>query len=148
MTKSGSGAAGASAAVAYTITVSNAGPDTAQEVVLTDGLPPGTTFVSLIQEVGPTASCATPSAGNGGTVTCAFNLLPSSVTAQFTLTLNTGSAVTIVNTAVVATSSFDVNASNNSSSVTTAVTQSADVGVTKTGPAVVTEGLPATYVLT
>ena len=39
--------------------------------------------------------------------------LPCGVTAQFTLTLNTGSAVTIVNTAVVATSSFDVNAANN-----------------------------------
>lgn len=147
-TKSGPGTVNAGATVAYTITVSNAGPDNAQDVVLTDGLPPGTIFVSLTQENGPTASCVTPSAGAGGTVTCAFNTLTAGASAQFTLTLNVGSAVTIVNTAVVATSSFDVNAANNNSSVTTAVAQSADVGVAKTGPAVVTEGQPVTYVLT
>jgi uncharacterized repeat protein (TIGR01451 family) len=147
-TKSGPGTVNAGATVAYTITISNAGPDNAQDVVLTDGLPPGTTFVSLTQENGPTASCVTPSAGAGGTVTCAFNTLTAGASAQFTLTLNVGSAVTIVNTAVVATSSFDVNASNNNSSVTTAVAQSANVGVAKSGPAVVTEGQPVTYVLT
>jgi len=148
VTKSGPGTGVAGAGVAYTITVSNAGPDIAQDVVLTDALPAGTTFVSLTQESGPTASCVTPSAGAGGTVTCSFNTLANGATAQFTLTLNIGSAVTIVNTAVVATSSFDVNASNNNSSATTGVTQSADVGVAKSGPAVVTEGQPVAYVLT
>lgn len=116
VTKSGPGTADAGATVAYTITVSNAGPDIAQDVVVTDGLPPGTTFVSLTQENGPVASCVTPSAGAGGTVTCAFNTLTAGATAQFTLTLNIGSAVSIVNTGVVATGSFDVDASNNNSS--------------------------------
>jgi len=148
VTKSGPGTAAAGGTVAYAITIANAGPDVAQDVVLTDGLPPGTTFVSLAQASGPSASCVTPAAGTGGTVTCTVSVLPSGATAQFTLTLNVGSAVTIVNTAVVATSSSDVNASNNNSSVTTVVAQSADVGVTKTGPGVVTGGQPVTYTLT
>src|SRR6185369_5020320 len=63
VTKSGPGTAAAGGTVAYAITIANAGPDVAQDVVLTDGLPPGTTFVSLAQASGPSASCVTPAAG-------------------------------------------------------------------------------------
>ena len=148
LTKTGPATASANAGVSYVLTVSNAGPDIAQNLVVTDVLPAPTTFVSLIQDNGPTAICTTPTVGANGTVTCAFSALNPGSSAQFTLTINSGSAVAIVNSASVASDNFDPDQANNSSSATTAVAQSADIGVTKTGPAAVNAGSLATYTLT
>ena len=51
----------------------------------------------------------------------------------------------LVNTATVTSSTSDPNANNNESSATTTITQSADVGVVKSGPGTVVAGTDATY---
>jgi uncharacterized repeat protein (TIGR01451 family) len=121
VTKSGPATSAQNTSAAYTITVASAGPDIAQSVAVTDVLPPPTTFVSLVQDSGPAATCSTPAVGANGTVTCTFNLLDPGDSAQFTLTLNTRNAATIVNTATVSAASFDTNAANSSATATTAV---------------------------
>ena len=55
--------------IAYTITVSNAGPSDAQTVALTDIVPANTTFVSDAQTSGPAFSLTSPAAGGTGTIT-------------------------------------------------------------------------------
>jgi uncharacterized repeat protein (TIGR01451 family) len=132
----------------YTITITNGGPDAATEVDLSDVLPAGTTFVSFSHDSGvsPT-SCGTPTLGVNGTVTCHFITLASGASSQFTLVLNSGSAASIVNTATVTTEGYDTNPENNSSTATTAVTQSADLAITKTGGATATAGTNVTYTI-
>ena len=132
----------------YTITVANSGPDTASNVVLSDSVPGGTTFTSLLQNTGPAASCSMPPPGGNGNITCSFVQLASGTSAQFTLTLGVGNVSSVSNTASVTSDSFDTNAANNSSTATTVVTQDADISITKIGPATVTAGLTLTYTIT
>lgn len=146
--KSGPAIAMAGTDISYVLTVSNAGPDAAATVQLTDPLPPGTTFVSLTQDTGPAAMCETPAGGANGTVTCIIPTLASGESAQLTLVINTGSATAFTNTASVSTESFDMNTANDSSAVNTTVTQSADLSAAKSGPASVTAGSNVTYMVT
>ncbi len=133
--------------ISYTINVANAGPDAALTVTLVDQLPPGTTFVSFIQNNGPFAECTRPQVGASGTVQCTF---PMGIggTAQFTLQILAGDTTSITNTAVVTTENFDVDNSDNSSSVTTPVTPQANLAVAKSGPATITAGTDVTYTVT
>ncbi|HEV8578166.1 MAG TPA: DUF11 domain-containing protein [Thermoanaerobaculia bacterium] len=55
----------------YTITVTNAGPDSASSVEFLDSLPAGTTFDSLSAPGGWT--CSTPAVGSGGAVSCSID---------------------------------------------------------------------------
>ena len=146
--KSGPGSVAAGTNASYTITIANGGPDPAANAVLSDPLPPGTTFVSLVQDNGPSASCATPAVGTNGTVSCSFATLAAATSAQFTLVLNSGGAPSISNTATGSTSSFDTNASNDSATAVTSVTQSADLSIVKTGPDPITAGTDATWSVT
>jgi uncharacterized repeat protein (TIGR01451 family) len=80
ITKTGSSAVRPGGLIQYVITVANAGPQQASDVIVTDILPAGTTFVS-----------ATPSQGNctgTATVTCDLNTILSggSATIQLTIT--------------------------------------------------------------
>jgi uncharacterized repeat protein (TIGR01451 family) len=59
--------------VSYTITVANAGPDTATFFFF-DELPADTTFVSFTQNTGVTFTCGKPAVGSSGTVQCSGNL--------------------------------------------------------------------------
>jgi uncharacterized repeat protein (TIGR01451 family) len=146
--KTGPASAMAGTTVNYVLTVANAGPDIAENVVLSDVLPPGTTFVSVTPNSSPAPVCDGPIPGMGGTVTCTFPLLGAGASAQITLAINTGSATSYTNTATVTTDSFDTDGTDNSSSVSTAVTQSADLSVVKTGPATVAAGSSVTYTVT
>jgi len=147
--KSGPVTVTAGNSMGYTITVANAGPDAASNVVWSDPLPPGTTFVSLVQNSGPVATCGSPTPGTSGTVSCGIVMLASGTSAQFTLTVLVGNAVSITDTASVTTDSFDTNTANNSSSVTTTVTPVADLAVTKTDtPDPVLAGSNITYTIT
>ena len=148
VTKSGPATVTAGTNVTYTLTVANGGPDTADNVNLTDPLPAATTFVSLTQGTGPSAICSTPGPGGTGTVTCNWAVLANGASATFTLVIKAGNTTSISNTASVSTDSFDTNTSNDSSTATTTVTPSADVSVTKTGPASATTGTNVTYTVT
>jgi len=134
----------------YTITLSNAGPDFAQTVQFVDTLPPHTSFVSLTQVNGPASVCGHGSATTAG---CAItNGLPSGASAQYTLTLHvdtdTPNGTVLTNAATASTTSYDTNASNNNTSFSTTVQNTADIGVVKSGPATVVAGTNATYTMT
>lgn len=122
----------------YTVTITNLGPSTATDVVLTDVFAGDATFVSV-----------TPSAGCTGT-TCTIAALAAGATATFTYTFQvaSGATGTLDDTASVASPTPDPVAGNNSSPVSSTIVASADVAVSKTGPATVTPGNDVTYTVT
>jgi uncharacterized repeat protein (TIGR01451 family) len=147
--KTGPTSVNAGSTITYTLTVTNAGPDTPFEATLTDTIPAGTTFVSFTQNSGTAAFCTQPAVGGGGSVNCQFELLaPGSAT--FTLVVTaTGSTPSVTNTAVTDTpNNFDTDPSNDTSTVVTTVTPRADLSVFKSGPATVTAGTNVSYTVT
>jgi uncharacterized repeat protein (TIGR01451 family) len=151
VTKTGPGTVIAGTQAFYGITVTNAGPSDAQGLQLTDAVPAGTTFVS---ETHPNSwKCTDPQPGpNGGMLSCTLATLPAGQSAIFGLTLAIGASAaqnsTIKNTTQVSTTTAGSNPNNLSSSVTSTVAASADLQVTKTGPASVTPATTATYTIT
>jgi uncharacterized repeat protein (TIGR01451 family)/uncharacterized delta-60 repeat protein len=130
--------------VAYTISVTNAGPNPAQGVRITDILPAGVTFFSCTAPMGSTCN---HSANN---VVVTFTSLPVSTTpATITIsaTVNSGTAgQTISNTASLA--SATTNTGNASASASFQV-PSADLAITdQVSPSVVAPGGLVTYTLT
>ena len=99
--------------ITYTINVSNAGPDAAASVVMTDVLPAQLRFTSIVAPAG--WSCTTPAVGANGTITCNAATLANGATATFTVntTVATGTTGTITNTASATHSGTDGNAANN-----------------------------------
>jgi len=106
--------------ITYTIVVSDTGPVSATGVMVTDNIPPGTTFVS-----------ATPTQGTCSgttTVTCNLGTLASGATATISLVLQLPSAPgTVSNTATVTSASPDTNPANNSSTSTVTVVAAASI---------------------
>ena len=135
VSKSGPANAPPNSDVTYTLTLTNAGPDGATNVVLSDTLPGTMTFVSLLQS-GTTLNCTTPAVGAGGTITCTAATYSAGGTTTLTLTghvpAGTAFGTEFTNTVVV-TSDHDPNGENNASPITTTVS-SADLSVIKTGP--------------
>src|SRR3954464_5024206 len=117
------------AAVAYTIVVTNHGPDTATAVTMTDTLPATLLFQSISAPAGYV--CTTPAAGTTGTISCTGSSLANSATATFTLNVPSVSNAngSIANTASVSGTPSDPSSGNNSqlSSFTAA---SADLSMT------------------
>jgi endo-1,4-beta-xylanase len=111
--------------VAYTITVTNNGHDDAAALTLTDALPGGTTFQSIMPPGGWT--CTTPAVGSNGTVSCTAAALANGGTAQFTLTAGipcgTHNGTMIANSAAIASTTRDPNpdATNNTATVNVSV---------------------------
>jgi uncharacterized repeat protein (TIGR01451 family) len=137
--------------VAFTITVTNNGPDPADNIQWSDPLNSNLTFVSLVPSGPAGVSCVTPSVGASGTVTCTIDALLNMQPEQFTLTAHiTTPAIipaSISNTATLAPSPSDPNTNNNSSTTTTIVTNVAELGVTKNGPATIAAGTDITYTI-
>src|SRR5437879_11844421 len=67
MTNTAPGLAPSGTTLTYAIMVTNNGPDTALNVIISDVLPVGTTFNSVVISNG---SCTAPNPGGTGTVTC------------------------------------------------------------------------------
>ena len=107
--------------ISYTITVTNTGPSPAQNVTLTDILPPGQPFVSLTQTGGPTFACTTPPAGGTGTITCTAATLASGASATFTLVVRSHQIGTATNTVTVTSTTADVNPANNTAVASTVI---------------------------
>ncbi|HUP69523.1 MAG TPA: right-handed parallel beta-helix repeat-containing protein [Acidimicrobiales bacterium] len=112
--------------VTYTVTVSNAGPDAASGVIVTDALPSGMTYRS-----------ATPSQGScsqsGGTVTCSLGVLAKNASATVTIVVEADSVGTKSNTASATSATADPNAANNSGSATTTVNNTHACTIVGTG---------------
>lgn len=108
ITKTGSAFVQSGASITYNITVQNAGPANASNVMVNDPLPAGETLVS-----------ATPSQGTcSGTVTCSLGSISSGGSATITIVANVTAPCgsTLDNTATVSGHQPDPNSSNNSSS--------------------------------
>jgi uncharacterized repeat protein (TIGR01451 family)/fimbrial isopeptide formation D2 family protein len=120
----------------YTIQVANAGPNPAINALLTDPLPAGTTFVSLVSPGG--WSCTTPAVAAAGVISCQDASLASGATATFTLTVHVDAALVahsvLRNVATITSSSNDPNPTNNQANEPTLVAApvDADLAVTKT----------------
>jgi uncharacterized repeat protein (TIGR01451 family)/MYXO-CTERM domain-containing protein len=127
--------------VTFDVTVINNGPDSAANVVLTDPVPVGTTFVSVVQNSGPVFSCTTPAPGAAaGAVSCTVASLGNGASANFALVFHidagTPPGTFITGVATAATETVDPNVENDSGP---AVTQTppppvADMRVAMAGP--------------
>lgn len=126
--------------ITYTVSVSNAGPQNAQGVSLTDDLPAGATFESATPDQG---SCDPPS---GGTVTCNLNTIADDDTVEVAIIVTHTSSGTKTNQATVSSITNDPTPGNNDDSESTTVPPEADLQVTQTdSPDPVKEGSQVTY---
>jgi uncharacterized repeat protein (TIGR01451 family) len=134
VSKTGAAAVTAGTNITWTVTLSNAGPSTAQNVTLTDTLPAGTTFVSVAQTSGPAFSCGQAA----GVVTCTRSTFAPLASATFDITTTVALTTTgsVTNTASSTTATNDQNTANNSAiAVTTVNVAPADVSIVKTADA-------------
>ncbi|MEP6484239.1 MAG: hypothetical protein ABJB01_07300 [Rudaea sp.] len=129
--------------VTFTVTTTNLGPSSATGVQVTDALPAGLSLVT-----------ATPSSGTYNTATGIWNIgnLDASgagAVVTLTITATVNQPGTITNTATkTAEDQTDPNTTNNTSSSSLSGAPSADVAVTKSGPAAVTAGNTVVYTVT
>ncbi len=140
VTKTAPASAGSGTDFDYSITVTNNGPSAADDVTLSDALPPEVTFVSVAPG-GPTCTEAT------GTIDCDFGTLASGATQNVTITVTAQVAPTgpFDNTATVATSTPESDTTNNDDTAPVTITPISDVTVTKTAPASVVAGTDFDY---
>jgi uncharacterized repeat protein (TIGR01451 family)/fimbrial isopeptide formation D2 family protein len=136
--KTGNASVVPGASVFYTITVTNAGPSVAADVVLTDPAPAG---------LGP------PVVSGACTVLpCALGALapnvPSVVTVSFPVPPDYSGLSPIRNTATAMSTTADPVPGNNSASADTTVTPRADLSIAKTGTVSVLPGSTIHYVIT
>ena len=121
----------------YTLVVTNDGPSDATNVVVTDPLPAGTSFVSA--DGGGSESA--------GTVTWNLGALADGATATLHVTVHVDQARTagLSNTAGVTSDVSDPDGSNDEATETTSVDEQADLHVTKDAAATVQVGADLTY---
>ncbi len=117
-------------ALTYTVTVSNAGPDQADAVQVTDDLSshvtPGATTVSQ-------GSCKS----KGKTITCAIGSLATGASATVTIQVTTKKVGQLTNTATVTSAGADAYSENNTATqTTTVIAGGAGGGATCAGQAV------------
>jgi uncharacterized repeat protein (TIGR01451 family) len=116
----------------YTIEVINHGPDDAQVVTITDSIPGNTTFVSEVQNSGPSFTCVTPLVGSGtGSITCTIATLPVNAVAVFTVAFNvnsgTPSDTVITNSATISSTTTEPRPADNSASTSATVVATSTV---------------------
>jgi uncharacterized repeat protein (TIGR01451 family) len=143
LTKSGPASAFAGSTFAYTISINDQGPSSAGDLTLTDVLPPPLLFSSI---TAPGWSCSTPAVGANGTVSCTISDIPVGVT-NVTLQVSTASSTpaSSVQNDISLASTTDPQ-SPRTASATTAITKSADLGVTiSDAPDPVNAGSNVTY---
>jgi uncharacterized repeat protein (TIGR01451 family) len=106
--------------ITYTLTVSNFGPDTAQDLTINDMLSSGSTFVSAQANRG---TFTAPPVGQTGVVTWNIDSLNSNSqeSAQIRVTVIVRGKSTITNTANVSSNTDDPNTANNTASLTLTV---------------------------
>ena len=153
VTKDGPSTTTAGSNIVYVITVGDTGPDaTSPAVNLTDAIPAGLTFVSLNQSGPDTFVCSTPTVGTNGTVSCDASSMNLNDVQTFTLTVavpaDAANGTTYINTATVS-SSNDFNNENDTAIIGTSTPpDTADVGITKSGPSAAPPNSDVTYTIT
>ena len=106
--------------ITYTIRVRNTGPAAAEDVVVSDPLPAGTSFVRALSRHG---SCTPPDLASGGAaLTCSLGSMGDGSTRTIILVFRAPDAdTTIVNTASVTSSTTDPNLHDNTATLETKV---------------------------
>ena len=143
----------AGSAAGWTLTVSNAGPSTADNTVVTDVLPAGITGAAATVVGGAPCTSAPGTGANAGStvLSCPVGSVLVSTPVQISVTGTVDAAViapSVTNTASVAATTPDPDTSNNSASALTPVTTSADLSLAKTGPAAVHSGQAISWTVT
>jgi uncharacterized repeat protein (TIGR01451 family) len=140
----------AGANITYTQTVNNNGPQPALNLVFSEAIPSGTTFVSLATPGGWT--CTTPAVGASGNISCTLPSNDPSTPSSFTLVVKVGAAVpagtTISDTDSVSSGVNDTNLANNTATVNilVAAPASADISATNSAsPGTVAPGANISY---
>ncbi len=135
--------------VVYTLTVSNAGPSTAQSVIITQGLPTGATNIYV-----PTTLFSVSQAGSNLSMTLASLPVYGTATVSVTATLTTNTLGTNISTLVTSVARVDSpapnpNPDNSTASATVVLSEPvADLAVSMTGsPASVLQGGLLTYTI-
>lgn len=124
--------------MAYTITARNAGPSTANELVITDVMPANTAFISVGTPSNGGACSSVPTVGAGGTLSCRWTNVAgnSNRTVTFTVRPLAAALNTTINNVVnvaVGAADTETDTTNNSANVNTTVTDSlVDILVQKT----------------
>jgi conserved repeat domain/conserved repeat domain/conserved repeat domain len=137
ITKNTSSLGIAGQSMVYTVVVTNNGPSSAAAVSVTDPTPTGLTFVSNDGGCTSAYPCSlTLTNGQSVTITSTYTIASSAA----------GSVVT--NTAAVSSTTSDPTTGNNTAVKTTSITGSADLTITKSGPASSTPGSTLTYTIT
>jgi uncharacterized repeat protein (TIGR01451 family) len=136
------GAVDAGSSLTYTLTVTNNGPDTANNITVTDTLPAG------VSNVAPGAGCSGTT-----TITCTHSSLANSAVKVFTITLDAPSTAGTItnNVSVSANNPADNTSSNDTDSLNTTVNAvlDADLSIAKTAStALPLVGQNFTYTLT
>ncbi|MDR1790096.1 MAG: DUF11 domain-containing protein [Propionibacteriaceae bacterium] len=140
-----------------TLTVTNAGPNTATNVVVTDPVPsyytPTAVNVTLTASGGsPTPGPACPVPATGAQVTCSLGDLPVGTTAVVTIAGQPDSATldtSLSNIATVSTDAYDPVMTNNVASVSIPMSHQADLKIAKTTSTTTTAaGTLVTWTLT
>ncbi|PKL58205.1 MAG: hypothetical protein CVV34_03530, partial [Methanomicrobiales archaeon HGW-Methanomicrobiales-5] len=111
----------------YTITVTNNGPSTAEDVFTTDTLPAGTTYVSGSASQGSVSE-------SGNEVVADLGTIPAGDSVTITITVEASAVGSTINTATADSSTTDVDTNDNTNDppVTVEVVAAADLNVTKT----------------
>ncbi len=124
--------------ITYTVVVSNGGPSPATSVVVSDPTPVGIAFISNTGACTTSYPCSigNVTAGQSATITSTYSVPP------------TYSGGAIVNTATASSAVNDPSNTYDSSTATTTVGASADVAISKSGPATATLGTNITYTIT
>jgi uncharacterized repeat protein (TIGR01451 family) len=125
----------------YNINVSNAGPDAANALTVTDALPSAVTFTSATPSQG---ACAFAS----GTLTCHLGMLAANGAASVALQVKPRQTGMLSNTASVTAAELDPHGSNNSATSNINVIKTADLKVSKSdSPDPIFVGEQVTYTM-
>ena len=145
ITKTGPATATAGTQFAYTLSVDNAGPSTATNVVVSDELPDDVDFVSAVASVGSFTAVAGTITWNLGNVAPGDPLR----TLVITVKVHPDAVDPLVNNANVTSTTSDPNTANNQATWTVGLDAVAGLTLAKTdSPDPVTAGNPLTYTLT
>lgn len=129
----------------YTLRVDNAGPGSAESVVVTDSIPTGLTLVSAsgtdwsCVETAPTVRCTLPSLAARATA--------APITITVTVDEEASDSGSVTNTATVASDTPDPDPSGNTSTITTPLDRSADLAITKLHEGAAIPGSTITYAI-
>lgn len=133
--------------ITYTQAITNNGPAAASSVSFSEAMPTNTTFASVSAPQGWT--CTTPAVGATGTVSCTDPSMTSGTAADIIVVVNvpaTAPQGTVTATSSVTSSTSDPNLANNSTTISTALSDECDLAVTNSGvPSPVAAGANITY---